>query len=111
MKIITLSVHNGWNGKYRFYVNSVDSRLIFKNRKQKVVILIDGHRFETHTTCGPKDWKNLKVGSKKGYDLYSKEISDWIIKNKYFKKASGECIKFNFTWNRKRDFILLYKID
>ena len=39
--------------------------LIFKNRKQKVEINIGGKKFETHTTCGPKDWNNLKVGSKK----------------------------------------------
>jgi hypothetical protein len=110
MKTIILSIHNGGKGKYRFYVNSVDSRLIFKNRKQKVIIHIDGNKFETHTTCGPKDWNNLKIGSKKGYDLYSKEISDWTIKNKHFRKIKGECVRFNFILNLKRHIIFLNKI-
>jgi hypothetical protein len=65
--MITLTIHSGGNGKYRFYINSIDSRLIFKKRKQMVIIHIEGQKFETHTTCGPKNWKNLKVGSKKGW--------------------------------------------
>jgi hypothetical protein len=105
--MITLTIHSGGNGKYRFYINSVDSRLIFKKRKQKVIIHIDSQKFETYTTCGPKDWKNLKVGSKKGYDLYSKEISDWIIKKGFFKKVRGKCRTFNFTLKRKGEFIIL----
>ena len=109
MKKITLSVHNGGNGKYRFYVNSIDSRLIFKNRKQKVEINIGGKKFETHTTCGPKDWNNLKVGSKKGYDLYSSEISKWIIEKGFDKKIKGVCKTFDFTLKRKGNFIILTK--
>ncbi len=109
MNIITLSVHNGGNGKYRFYINSDNSRLIFKNRKQKVIIHIDGHKFETHTTCGPKNWKNIKIGSKKGFDLYSKEISKWIIKKGFNKKIKGKCKTFNFSWKRKGEFIILTK--
>jgi hypothetical protein len=107
--MITLKIHSGGNGKYRFYINSVDSRKIFKKRKQKVIIHINGQRFETHTTCGPIDWKNLKVGSKKGYDLYSKKISDWIIKRGYHKKILGKCRTFYFTWKRKDEFIILTK--
>jgi hypothetical protein len=107
--MITLTIHSGGNGKYRFYINSIDSRLIFKKRKQKVIIHIDGQRFETHTTCGPKDWKNLKVGSKKGYDLYSKDISNWIIKKGFFKKVHGKCRTFDFTLKRKGEFIILTK--
>ena len=105
--MITLKIHSVGNGKFRFYVKSVDSRLIFKKRKQKVIIHIGGQRFETHTTCGPKDWKNLKVDSKKGYDLYNKEISDWIIKRGYNKKVRGKCKTFDFIWKRKGEFIIL----
>lgn len=109
MKIITLSVHNGGNGEFRFYINSIDSRLIFKNRKQKVIIHFDRKIFETHTTCGPKNWNNLNVGSKKGYDLYSSEISQWIIKKHYNKKILGKCRTFDFTWKRNGKFIVLTK--
>jgi hypothetical protein len=109
MKTIILSIHNGGNGKYRFYVNSVDSRLIFKNRKQKVIIYVDGNKFETHTTCGPKDWNNLKIGSKKGYDLYSSEISKWIIKKGFHKKILGKCRTFYFTLKRIREYLILIK--
>ena len=107
--MVILTIHSGGNGKYRFYINSVDSRKIFKKRKQKVIIHFNGQRFETHTTCGPKDWKNLKVGSKKGYDLYSKEISDWIIKRGYNKKVKGKCRTFDFTLKSKGEFIILTK--
>ncbi len=108
--MITLTIHSGGKGKYRFYVNSIDSRLIFKKRKQKVIIHIDGQRFETYTTCGPKDWKNLKVGSKKGYDLYSRDISEWIIKKGSHKKNNGNCKTFDFKWKRKGEYIILHKI-
>jgi hypothetical protein len=107
--MITLKIHSGGNGKYRFYINSVDSRKIFKKRKQKVIIHIGRKKFETHTTCGPEDWNNLKVGSKKGYDLYSKDISDWIIKKGFFKKVLEKCRTFNFTLKRKGEFIILTK--
>ena len=110
MKTVILSIHNGGNGKYRFYVNSVDSRLIFKNRKQKVVIHINRHKFETHTTCGPKDWNNLKIGSKKGYDLYSYQISDWIISRGYQNKMKGRCRRINFRLQIRGGKIYLYKI-
>jgi hypothetical protein len=107
MKVITLSVHNGGNGNYRFYVNSIDSRQIFMKRKQKVKINIEGQEFHTHTTCGPKDWNNLKVGSKKGYDLYSSDISNWIINKRFYKKVMGKCRTFDFIWKRKGEFIIL----
>ena len=65
MKAITLSVHNGGNGKFRFFIPIKPSKTIFKIRKQKVKINIDGNIFETHTTCGPKDGDS-KVIEKKG---------------------------------------------
>ena len=109
MTKIKLSVHNGGNGKYRFFIPNTPSKEIFKKRKQKVIIIIEGQEFHTHTTCGPKDWNNLKVGSKKGYDLYSYEISNWIIKKGFYKKVIGKCKTFDFTLKRKGEFIILTK--
>lgn len=106
MKTVILSIHSGGNGKYRFYINSIDSRLIFKKRKQKVRIFIDNYEFETHTTCGPLDG-NFDVKGKKGFDLYSLEISNWIIKKRHIRKLNGKCRIFNFIWTRKGDWIEL----
>ena len=108
MKAITLSVHNGGNGKFRFFVPIQPSNTIFKIRKQKVKINIEGNIFETHTTCGPKDGYSEIIG-KKGYDLYSSGISDWIIKKGYNLKVNGtKCKTFDFKWKRIGDWIILY---
>lgn len=69
-------------------------------------------RFPTHQFIEQKYWKNGVISNRHPQytDLYSREISDWIIKNKHFKKVTGECTRFNFTLNRKRDIIFLNKI-
>jgi hypothetical protein len=105
--VIKLSIQNGGIRVYRFYIPSKESRFVFKKRKQKVLIKVRNKVFLTHTTCGPKDWTNLKAGSKKGYDLYSKNISDWIIKSGLYKKIDGRCRNLNFRWKRKDDLIIL----
>lgn len=83
MDQIYLTIHKVGNGKFRFYVPTIYSKSIFKKRKQQVIIKIGGLEFNTKTTCGPIDFDNpLLPKQKKGYDLYSLEISNWIEKNK-----------------------------
>jgi hypothetical protein len=107
MKQIHLVVHNAGNEKYRFYIPFIYSKSIFKTRKQKVLIKIRGNEFNTHTTCGPKSWNEVGIGIKKGYDLYSIEISNWIIQNNYHKKINNQCKILFFKIKRIRNIIIL----
>jgi hypothetical protein len=97
MNIIYLTIHNVGNERYRFYVPSIFSKSIFKKRKQQVIIKIGDLEFRTHTTCGPIDYdKPLLPKQKKGYDLYSLEISNWIERNK---EKRGTKIDFYFKFD------------
>ena len=75
----------GDKSKFRFGISCKDSQL-FKNRRVYVKFKIDGKILITKTTCG--QWYINEKGElvfTKGFDLYSKEISDYIIKMKYNK--------------------------
>lgn len=78
---VTIQSCGGDKTKYRLGISIKDS-LKFKNRKVIVRFMIDDFIFETKTTCG--QWYINDEGEivfKKGFDLYSKEISDYIINN------------------------------
>ncbi|MHA8062064.1 hypothetical protein PQG22_12410 [Aquirufa beregesia] len=107
---IELTIHSAGNGRYRFFVPSKHSRELFRKRKQKVILYIDNIPYLTHTTCGPLDWDNMKKNQKKGYDLYSSEISKWIIENElHLKNRDVECNQISFTINSRGDTIVLIK--
>jgi len=107
---VVLSVHSVGNGKYRFYIPSKPSREVFEERKRVVIIVINNKEYHTHTTCGPLDWDNLKKNQKKGYDLYSSEISKWITDNRlHLKDSNGKCQKVEFKISNKGDIIILTK--
>ena len=85
MNKITVTVQScgGDKSKFRFGISSKDSQL-FKNRRVYVKFKIDGKILITKTTCG--QWYINEKGElvfKKGFDLYSKEISDHIIEKNY----------------------------
>jgi hypothetical protein len=104
MENIYLTIHKVGNGRFRFFVPTIYSKSIFKKRKQKVFIKIGDLEFRTHTTCGPIDFdKPLTPNQKKGYDLYSLEISDWIIKNSFPK---GTKIYFNFEFKNSVIYLI-----
>ena len=107
---IELSIHKVGNGNYRFFIPSIPSKEILKKRKQKVILVIENKEFPTHTTCGPLNWENMKENQKKGYDLYSSEISKWIIeKGFHIKESNGKCQKVAFLINYKDSVIILAK--
>lgn len=110
MRKVELTVHSVGNGKYRFYIPSQPSRKVFKKRRQDVILIIDHEDFSTHTTCGPLDWDNMKKNQKKGYDLYSSKISEWIIDNRLnLKYSNGKCQKVEFVISYENDVIILTK--
>ena len=104
--MIYLTIHKVGNGKFRLYVPSIYSRHIFKKRKQKVIIKINDLEFNTHTTCGPICFeKPILPKQKKGYDLYSLEISDWIEENSHLRGT-----KIYFKVKIIEPFVTLIKI-
>jgi hypothetical protein len=105
---IELTVHSVGNGKYRFYIPPKSSREVFEERRRVVILVISNEEYPTHTTCGPLDWNNLKKNQKKGYDLYSLKISNWIIeKGLHFKDSNGKCRKLKFEISYKDEVIVL----
>lgn len=108
MRKIELTIHSVGNGKYRFYIPSIPSREVFKKRRQVVILVMNNIKYPTHTTCGPLDWNNMKKNQKKGYDLYSSKISDWIVDNNlHLKDSNGRCHKVQFSFNYKKEIIYL----
>ena len=111
MEVVKLTIHSAGNSKYRFYIPCNASRVLFRKRKQKVILNIDNISFPTHTTCGPLDWNKLKKNQKKGYDLYSSDISKWIIDNKFhLKNIDGTSKNVSFTFVIQNELIKLFKI-
>ena len=105
---IELTVHRVGNGKYRFYIPSKPSREVFQKRKRDVILVIENEKYPTQTTCGPLDWDNMKKNQKKGYDLYSSEISKWIIDNSlHLKDSNGKCRKVEFLSSYRDGLIIL----
>ena len=110
MKEVTITVHSVSNGKYRFYIPPKHSREVFEKRKRIVILVIENKEYHTHTTCGPHDWENMKKNQKKGYDLYSSKISNWIIDNElHIKDSNGKCRKVQFVTSYRDKIIILTK--
>jgi hypothetical protein len=79
--VVTIQSCGGNKTKYRLGISIKDS-LKIRDRKVVIRFKIGDISFETKTTCG--QWyidENGEIIFKKGFDLYSKEISDYIIKN------------------------------
>ncbi len=80
---VTIQSCGGNKSKFRFGISCKDSQL-FNYRRVQVKFKINGKIFITKTTCG--QWYINEKGElifTKGFDLYSNEISDYIIKMKY----------------------------
>ncbi|HMK06308.1 MAG TPA: hypothetical protein VK476_02195 [Flavobacterium sp.] len=98
MTNIVLTVQPCGNGKFRLGLSLNDSRSYFKKRKQQVLIIVGTRVFNTQTTCG---------SDKKGYDLYSTEINEWIIENNYHKYPRHKPTKLEFELDVISDKIKL----
>lgn len=93
--ILFLTVHKVGNGKRRFYLNTEFSEGLNVFRGYTFKFHLGDKTFDVKTTCGkpkiPMEGKKYK----KGYDLYSKEINDWIDNNPV--KTKGCKVHFSYT--------------
>lgn len=93
---LTIQSCGGSKMRFRFGINISDSSKYFKKRWIKVIIIIGDKVFITKTTCG--QWYHEdQIHFKKGFDLYSAEISEFIISqnlNKY-EKGNPKSLYFN----------------
>ncbi len=95
---MTLTVQStGDKKRYRLGISLSDSKN-FK-RGQKISVLLNEECTAT-ISCG---------SDSKGFDIYSKEISDWIIKNKFHNYPKGKPTKllFDFKAPSTLEFIKL----
>ena len=84
MDYINLSINSIGNHRYRFAITVDDSAKYFQTRGKPVLIRINDEIFFAKTTCGQiKFIEKSFVKFKKGFDLYSIEISDFIILNQW----------------------------
>lgn len=92
---LLLTIHRVGNGKRRFYLNTEFSKRLNVFRGYTFIFDLEGEIFNVKTTCGKP--KTPKVGKKykKGYDLYSKEINDWIDNHPV--KTKGCKVYFSYT--------------
>jgi hypothetical protein len=90
---LTVQSCGGDKTKFRFGFSIDDSNKI-KERKVEIKIIINGIQFISKTTCG--QWRINENGEMifyKGFDLYSKEISGFIIENKLNEYKKGKPTK------------------
>lgn len=88
MAILILTVQSTGNNSYRLGINLHDSKKYFEKRRRKVSLIIEGVIIDTLTTCGPP--------LKKGFDLYSQKISQWIVDKSFNIYPSGKPTKLEF---------------
>lgn len=93
----------GTNNKFRLGINMEDSINIFKNRGKCVFIIIEKDHFCCKTSCGPPP--------KKSFDLYSKELSDWIIMNRFHIYTYNNPKKLLFNITETNLFLKLEFVD
>ena len=92
--ILTVQSLNKKRDRFRLGVSLSDSINIFKKRHVEVRIkLCDAIEEIITTTCG--------FPLPKGFGLYCKELSAWIIRNEFHIYPRGKPTKLNFKYSNK----------
>ena len=107
--ILFLTVHKVGNGKRRFFLNTEFSEELNVFRGYTFKLHLGGKTFGVKTTCGKPKTPTVGKKYKKGYDLYSKDIYDWIDKNPV--KTKGCKVYFSYTNMISRDECVLNFIE
>lgn len=107
--IITTTIQSCGDGKFRFGLNTKDSAQYFVFKYLPVVIIIDGVLHITKTTCGQHAFneEDNSIIFTKGFDLYSEELSKYIIKKKWHVYKKGKPTKIKFDLEKQTNGIVL----
>lgn len=90
-----LTVQSTGKKNFRLGISFYDSLKTFNSdRGISVRLIISGLILNLRTNCGPP--------LNKGFDLYSKELSDWIVANNYNDYSYRNPTKLNFKYARFR---------
>ncbi|HNP33789.1 MAG TPA: hypothetical protein PKN96_10900 [Flavobacterium sp.] len=112
---LQLTIQKCGNSKYRFGINTNDSKTIFGKRGISIKIFWTNNSsdfIETKTKCGPSNDNFTSKIRKKGYDLYDIKINNWIKENNYNIYDPGKPTKLLFKYNKiKKELIFIKKID
>ena len=91
-----LTVQSTGRNSYRLGINLQDSINTFNSERGASVNLIVGElELQIKTTCGPP--------LSKGFDLYSKALSIWIVQNNHNGYLPGQPTKLNFDYHMAED--------
>ncbi len=101
--ILTVQSCGGNNTRYRLGINIEDSKKYFKKRKIDILISIGIEKFHIKTSCG----KIEKEKFLKGFDLYSKELSQFIIDNNWNNYVQMKPTKIDFNYENIDNLIEL----
>ena len=96
---MTLTVQSTGHNSYRFGINLSNSKEYFKVRHRKVNVYLDNIFSDPQTTCGSE---------KKGFDLYSLKISNWIISKKFNDYYKGKPTKLEFEFEHNGELSLTF---
>ncbi len=88
-KIILTVQSTGTKGKFRLGISYSDSIRYLKKRGTCVLLFLGKEKYCCKTTCG--------LPLEKGFDLYSKELNEWIKKNNYNSYKRGNPSKLIFS--------------
>lgn len=86
-------------GIYRLGIGPDDSSHYFYKPLTITLVLSGGLTIQVNIACGPP--------TKKGYDVNSKDLSDWIKRNRYHIYPYGNPTELEFTYQKRGSRILL----
>ncbi len=99
--------------KYRLGINTADSSNKFRTRGALVSITLDcSIVIETKTTCGPPKNPVKNKKHKKGFDLYDKRISEWIVKKCFhcYERRKPTRIQFRYSKDDEKHYLIFNKV-
>jgi hypothetical protein len=104
-----LTIHKVGNGKRRFYLNTEFSKGLNVFRGYTFIFHLEGETFNVKTTCGKPKTPTDGNKYKKGYDLYSREITHWIDNHPV--RTKGCKVFFSYKYMMDRDECILDFIE
>ena len=107
--ILTVQSGGGDGSKWRLGIGLDDSREVFGNRGVPVkLVLSENLILNLKTSCGVLyDEEGNWVKGTKGYDLWHRLLSQWIVENGFHRYMRGQPTRLEFALRRLPDCLEL----